>query len=240
MRQHPASPTSTPIHRLKKQARELARQQNIRLHEALDRVAQQQGYRRWSLLMAKSTLDQKNQPRFDPGELILVGARPRQGKTTFFFEALWQAMQRGAQTALFSLEYTHTDVLNHFVQLNLSPADYADHFVFHDSDHICADYIIRALDTFPSGSLVVIDYLQLLDQRRNHPALADQIYALNTFARQRKITMLIISQIDRRYDPDTAACPTLDHVRLPNPVDLSLFSQACFMHAGEVQFTTPA
>ena len=44
-----------------------------------------------------------------------------------------------------------------------------------------------------------------------------------------------ISQIDRSYDPAAKPCPDLDDVRLPNPVDLSLFNWTCFLNEGEVR-----
>jgi replicative DNA helicase len=84
--------------------------------------------------------------------------------------------------------------------------------------------------------LVVVDYLQLLDQKRGNPELMVQVRALQAFARQRGLIVVFISQIDRRYDPTVKACPDLEDVRLPNPVDLGLFSKTCFLNNGEVRF----
>ena len=50
------------------------------------------------------------------------------------------------------------------------------------------------------------------------------------------LIMVFVSQVDRSYDPAKKPCPDLDDVRLPNPLDLTLFSKTCFLNNGEVQF----
>ena len=47
--------------------------------------------------------------------------------------------------------------------------------------------------------------------------------------------LVFISQIDRSFDPSIERCPGLNHVRLPNPLDLKLFNKACFLHNGELE-----
>jgi replicative DNA helicase len=86
------------------------------------------------------------------------------------------------------------------------------------------------------GTLVVIDYLQLLDQKRGNPELMQQVRTLRSFARTRELIVICISQIDRSYDPSIKPFPDLEDVRLPNPLDLTLFSKACFLNNGEIQF----
>lgn len=39
-----------------------------------------------------------------------------------------------------------------------------------------------------------------------------------------------ISQIDRSFDTAGLPMPSLEHVRLPNPLDLSLFDKAWFIN----------
>ena len=84
--------------------------------------------------------------------------------------------------------------------------------------------------------MAIIDYLQLLDQKRENPSLIEQIRQLREFARTQGLIMLFVSQVHRSYDPTVRAVPTLDDVRLPNPLDLTLFSRTCFVHDGEVEF----
>ena len=67
---------------------------------------------------------------------------------------------------------------------------------------------------------MVVDYLQLLDQKRGDPELMVQVRALQSFARDRGLIIVFISQIDRSYDPSMKSCPISGDVRLPNPLDL--------------------
>jgi replicative DNA helicase len=87
----------------------------------------------------------------------------------------------------------------------------------------------------PPGTLAVIDYLQLLDQRRETPPLAEQILSLQGFAKTHGSILVFLSQIDRSYDPGAKPCPDVSDIRLPNPVDLSLFDKTCFLQDGEVR-----
>lgn len=44
---------SAPVYHLKRRAKLLSREENIPLHEALDRTAAKEGFSSWSLLTAK-------------------------------------------------------------------------------------------------------------------------------------------------------------------------------------------
>jgi replicative DNA helicase len=230
---------SAPVHQLKRKARLLARADNIPLHQALDRIAALEGFTAWSLLIARAssaTPAAKLFAQLSAGDLVLVGARPGHGKTLMSLKLAIEAMKAGQRSAFFSLEYAERDVLDRFRAIGVAPADFDGLFVFDNSDDISADYIIRALANAPRGTLVVVDYLQLLDQKRGNPELMVQVRALQSFARQQGLIFVFISQIDRRYDPAMKPCPDLDDVRLPNPVDLGLFSKTCFLNNGEVRF----
>lgn len=229
---------SASVHLLKRQAKALARQAQIPLHQALDQIAKREGYNAWSLLaarVAQSNLGQDLLAQLDPGELVLLGARPGQGKTLVSLELSVAAMQAGHRAYFFTLEYTAKDLAKCFARINANANDFADQFVFDNTDSICASYIAQQLDQAPAGTLAVVDYLQLLDQKREHPTLQDQVEQLKAFAKQRGITLVFISQIDRRFDTDQAVMPTLADVRLPNPLELSLFNKACFLNQGDMQ-----
>lgn len=230
---------SAPVYRLKRKARVLARKDDIPLHLALDRVAIGEGFGAWSLLAAKSaeTLSAEGLlVRLMPGDLLLIGARPGHGKTLLSLQLAVEAMKAGRRAVFFTLEYTARDVLGRFRALGIDPAQFEALFSFDDSEAISADHIMRALAEAPRGTLAVVDYLQLLDQKRGNPELGVQISALKAFARERGLILAFISQIDRSYDPMTKPCPDLSDIRLPNPLDLSLFSKTCFLNEGEVRF----
>ena len=107
--------------------------------------------------------------------------------------------------------------------------------VIETSDCICADYIIERVRQDSCASLVVVDYLQLLDQKRQNPELAVQVAALADFARVTGSIIVTMSQIDRSFDAGSKSLPGLADVRLPNPVDTALFTKTCFLHNGELQ-----
>ena len=230
---------SQPVYHLKRQARLLSREAKIPLHQALDRIAAREGFASWSLLAAKlseTAPASKLFAQLAPGDLVLVGARPGHGKTLMSLELAVEAMKSGHRSVFFTLEYTQRDVLERFHAIGVEPARFNELFEFDTSDAISADYIVRRLGSAPRGTLAVIDYLQLLDQKRENPALMDQIRTLKVFARESGVILVFISQIDRSYDPSTKPFPDISDIRLPNPLDLSLFNKACFLNKGEIRF----
>ncbi|MDZ5696869.1 DNA helicase [Chelativorans sp. M5D2P16] len=230
---------SAPIYHLKRKARLLSREGNIPLHEALDRIALQEGYGSWSLLAARLSASKpagRLFARLAPGDLVLVGARPGHGKTLMSLELAVEAMKSGNRAVFFTLEYTEREVLDRLRSIGTDHARYDGIFEFDCSDAISADYIIEKLASAPRGTLVVIDYLQLLDQKRENPELAVQVRALNSFARDQGLIIVFISQIDRSYDPSEKPCPDVQDIRLPNPLDLHLFNKTCFLNRGEIRF----
>jgi replicative DNA helicase len=230
---------SAPVYRLKRKARDLARKDAIPLHLALDRIAIGEGFGAWSLLAAKSADALSAEgllARLLPGDLLLIGARPGHGKTLLSLQLAIEAMRAGHRAAFFTLEYTARDLLGRFRALGVEPAQFEALFSFDDSDAISADHIMRSLAEAPRGTLVIVDYLQLLDQKRGNPELMVQIRALKSFALENGLILAFISQIDRSYDPAVKPCPDLSDIRLPNPLDLSLFDKSCFLNEGEVRF----
>lgn len=228
---------SAPIPLLKRRARLLARAEGIALHRALDRIAAEEGFARWSLLVARlpspaSTLH----ARLAPGDLVLVAARPGQGKTLLGLGLAVAAVKAGARATIFTLEDGPRDILDRLRVLGVDWRPFGDRLRLDTSDAICAGHIIAALEDAGPGTLAVIDYLQLLDQRRTNPDLMTQIRQLRTFARARRIICVVLSQIDRGYDPTTKPLPDADDLRLPNPLDPRLFDHHCFLNAGTLRF----
>lgn len=228
---------SAPIYRLKRQAKALAKTRGLALHAALDQLARQEGFRSWSHLAAE--VAQTSPARallnsLQPGELILLGARPGQGKTLLGLELLALAAAAGRAAVFFTLEYTPEQTLERLRSIGQAASADAGNIKLDCSDQICADYIIDQQRDADEGSVLVIDYLQLLDQNRSHPPLAEQLAALQRFAESRAIVIVFISQIDRAFEARAGSMPGIEDIRLPNPIDVDMFSKQCFIHDGEV------
>ena len=213
------------------------------LHQALDQVDREEGYDSWSLLAARHAAPTNGKRLIDVcrrGDLVLLGARPGHGKTLLALETAVAAMQGGDRSYFFSLEYGLEDIRKTFQAIGEEMSAFADRFEFDCSDDICAAYIIEQLQAAPAGTVVIVDYLQLLDQKRQHPELSMQIADLKAFASERGLILLFVSQIHRDFDSATSAVPRLADVRLPNPLDLELFSRTCFLHEGEIELADVA
>ncbi|MGO8066856.1 DNA helicase [Rhizobium leguminosarum] len=230
---------SAPIYHLKRKARKLSRAEDIPLHQALDRIALEEGYGGWSLLAAKAAAGAPAGKLFQqllPGDLLLVGARPGHGKTLMGLELAVEAMKSGRPGVFFSLEYTEEDIVDRFRAIGVDRAQFERLFEFDGSDAISAAYIAEKLASAPRGTLVVIDYLELLDQKRENPELSVQVRTLKAFARERGLIVVFISQIDRSYERSQKPLPDIADIRLPNPLDLKLFDKTCFLNNGQVAF----
>jgi replicative DNA helicase len=172
--------------------------------------------------------------RLEPGDLVLLGAHPGHGKTLLGLDLAIAAAKSGRNGWFFTLEWTAADLLGGMQTLGEAPTAVPERFRFDNADTICASYIMERLANAESGTAAVINHLQILDQRRENPPLSEQVQALKSFARERGVVMVLISQTDRSFDAVTQPVPSLADVRLPNPLDLGLFDNACFLHRGAV------
>ncbi|HMN73756.1 MAG TPA: DNA helicase, partial [Rhodoblastus sp.] len=142
--------------------------------------------------------------------------------------------------AFFTLEYTERDVRDRFRVLGADCAQFEGSLVLDCSDAIDAGHIVRALQAAPRGALVVVDYLQLLDRRRDSATLDEQARLLKAFAVEKGAIVVVLAQIDRSFVGSRRDCPDLRDIRLSNPLDLRLFNKTCFLNAGKRRFRVAA
>ncbi|WP_424969312.1 DNA helicase [Dinoroseobacter sp. S76] len=229
---------SAPIFALKRKARRMARDRTLPLHRALDIVAAEEGFQSWSHLAASATqasLEETVLSQLEPGALYVIAARPGQGKTRLGLELALMASRRGRQGHFFTLEYHERDIADLMRSMRLDPRAAGKTLRVDTSDDISADHIIDRLDAAGDPALAVVDYLQLLDQKRNTPDLETQIAALRDHAARTGGIYVFISQIDRAFEMRGEPMPGLGDLRLPNPLDLGAFHRIFFLHAGEMR-----
>ncbi|MEO8375001.1 MAG: DNA helicase [Sphingomonas bacterium] len=227
---------SAPIFRLKRQARLLARESDVPLHTALNQLARNEGFRTWSHLAASASDHRPASEmlaQLSPGDLVLLGARPGHGKTLLGLELAVEAVRTGRPAFFFTLEDNEGVVFDRLQVLGAEREMVEDKLVLDTSDDICAEHIINRVGDNAGEAVVIIDYLQLLDQRRRNPELDMQIRTLRSFASATGSITVALAQIDRAFESTGKSFPELADIRLPNPVDLTLFTKACFMHNGD-------
>lgn len=229
---------SAPIYQLKRRAKLMVRNGDLSLHQALDTIAHEEGFARWSLLSAHAAagpLSKTLLSQLEPGDLLLLAGRRGQGKTALGLELLLDARRVQRKAVLFTLEFTEKEARDHLRARSDGADDLSNQVEIVTSEEISADYIVRYLSGAPAGTVAVIDYLQILDQKRSKPALPEQISSLGAFAKKSGTILGFISQIDRSFDPSSRPLPDIHDIRLPNLVDLGLFDKACFLHDGAAQ-----
>lgn len=232
---------STPIHHLKRQARLQSRAQNLPLHAALDQAAAAEGYQSWSHLSASSPNSSQAETlwsQLGASDLVLLGARPGQGKTVLGIQLALKAALLGQRAFFFTLDYNAQDVDERLAQQDAVAI--STNLIVDTSDDISADYIIKRLVNETRPALIMIDYLQLLDQKRTNPSLQDQVSDLRAYVKTTGSICVAISQIDRSFDLSGKDMPDQRDVRLPNPLDLTLFDRLCFLHEGRIRVGKPA
>jgi len=231
---------SAPIHVLKAEAQKLKKEKSITNTEALDLIAKREGFNSWALLQSKKDdMFPKSYDEildfFNPGDIVLIGARPSKGKTLFTIGLFVQAIQRKlAPNYFFTLSEVHKDIAGRIAVYDETIGnvnEYLGYIAVDYSNDISADYIIeRTKGSIAKKSIIVIDYLQLLDEKRTKPILEEQVLKLKKYAQEKECIIIFISQLARELENRADKRPMMDDVRLPNPVDLKFFNKIIMLH----------
>ncbi|MEO0566231.1 MAG: DNA helicase [Pseudomonadota bacterium] len=234
---------SAPIYVLKRKAKIAARGNDIALYQALDNVAVEEGFSSWSHLISSSVNESPAREvlsQLKSGDLALIGARPGHGKTLLGLELAASASYVRRKGYFFTLDYHERNVADQLLSIGIDTSSVIGSMVIDTSDEVSADYIITRLKAEREPAIIVVDYLQILDQRRTNPSLDVQIRSLQKYVRHEGAICVMISQIDRSFDLAEKAMPDILDVRLPNPVDLSAFRKRFFLHDGKIHFDQAA
>lgn len=230
---------SAPIFVLKRKARQLSRTAKLSHSAALDRIAVQEGFHNWSHLAKRDAATERVTrllAQLHPGDLVLIGARPGEGKTLLSLELLAEAAALGREAAFLTLEYSGETVQRLLDEIGLNGRA----IKIDTSDDICAAHITKTYANAAQGGVIVIDYLQRLCERRSTPDLDSQLATLKAFAQANGQIILCLSQIDRRFDGAETGGPSLAEVRLADPADLRVFDRCIFLNGGRINLQTVA
>lgn len=170
------------------------------------------------------------------GNLLVVGARQKRGKTSFALNVAVKNAQSGNGVLIVSLEMSPAEMMERIVSINdytlpsAAPSDLQDGYtaagqlpIWLTSGHSSTVNDVKiALQSLRSTGqqidLLIIDYLQLMesDNRRGNANRQEQVSdisrALKRLSMTEKIPVLALSQL-RRIEKDEAEKPRVDQLR---------------------------
>lgn len=167
---------------------------------------------------------------FKKGELILLGGRPGTGKTTLSLNiALRQALNNNQNVAIFNYEMSKERINRYMTEIansltinkklpnNLTNAELTNYhknqnklssnIYIQDNPYDTIEDIIRKCHELSHNNkldLVIIDYLQLINIKNDYKSVsekrAQQITQLKNLAQSLNITVIILSQLPRKFE----------------------------------------
>jgi replicative DNA helicase len=181
---------------------------------------------------------------FQPGELVIVAARPSMGKTALVLNmAQHMALREKKNVAFFSLEMSQEQVMMRLLgsesRVNLSDlrvgrvADsawpklisvankFSESPLFIDDTSGISPYEVRAkcrrLKAQKGLDIVIVDYLQIMDLKTKvesrERAISEISRNMKALAKELKIPVIVLSQINRGVEGRTDRRPMLSDLR---------------------------
>lgn len=153
-------------------------------------------------------------------KLILIASRPGVGKTSFAFNLIVEALKNNKKILINSLEMNGVEI---FKKLDTDKNNY---YLLNQNDaEIILSEIEKVINKNSDVSLIVIDYLQLLD----FSDIDIETFAKNLklIALKHNISILILSQLDKKVEKRENKIPQQEDIRelknLSDYIDLYVF-----------------
>jgi len=179
---------------------------------------------------------------FGEGDLVIIAARPAMGKTSFVLNIALRSLDLNKGVAIFSLEMPAEQLMLRMISSksgialqslrtgNMTDEDFSilteiiDYFstkkLFIDDSSMQSIHTVRAKlrklkAMHPELSLVIIDYLQLMvgDNKERHIAVAEISRGLKMLARELKLPILALSQLNRGLESRPDKRPMMSDLR---------------------------
>jgi replicative DNA helicase len=179
---------------------------------------------------------------FSEGDLVIIAARPAMGKTSFVLNIAANVLRDNKGVAIFSLEMPAEQLMLRMISAyssiplqnvrtgNLNDEEMSkiteavDYFstrkLFIDDNSMQTIHSVRSKlrklkAMHPEVSLVIIDYLQLMmgESKERHVAVAEISRGLKMLARELKLPILALSQLNRGLESRPDKRPMMSDLR---------------------------
>ena len=156
---------------------------------------------------------------FQPGQLVIIAARPSVGKSAFACGTAFHAARQGRKVLLFSLEMSAE-------QMSERVAGYGEFeresiFIDESMSHTVDDIVARShhVKAEEDGlDLIIVDYLQLMEGTGSGPGnrvqdVSHMSRRLKMLARQLEVPVIALSQLSRDIEKREDPTPKLSDLR---------------------------
>ena len=230
---------SSPIFLLKLRARQISRETDLLLSQALNLVAKQEGYRSWGSLAAKYASTRTVNDvlaRFEPGDFILMECRPNPTSRSQKLQFLTGMIDLKAKAWVFSSTNDHAEIksqIQHFGQS--SPADASNLNVL-NIDALDADKIVETVGPKVRGGVILIEDLNELIPKLPPQDVNAQIEVLRSYA-QRTLSVVIFSaSFELPHEKNKQSDQPKAFQGAIGELDREKFTAYCVLSGGKIYF----
>jgi len=176
---------------------------------------------------------------FEPGNLILIGARPGMGKSSFMLSIALNMARKGKRVVVFSLEMSKKQILHRIFSLSsgvplknirigmITKEDFTKIVeaglelrrlpVVFDFSPARTTLEIRSIAQLKQADIIFIDYLQLITPPKQYSSRQEEVAAisrsLKLIAKDLNIPVVALVQLSRQTEHRSDKRPTLADIR---------------------------